>query len=135
MLHLWLADLVVGIHLAFVAFVVLGGLIVLLKPKVGWVHAPAAAWGVAIEFAGLICPLTPLEVEFRHRAGEAGYEGGFVEHYLSPILYPPGLTRGPQIALGAFALILNAAIYGWLFARRLRRRSAGAGPRDGAGPA
>lgn len=113
-----LADLVVVIHIAFVAFVVFGGLLVLRRPTLAWLHVPAAIWGVLIELAGWACPLTPLENAFRVRGGEAGYSGGFIEHYLLPILYPTGLTRGVQIVLGSLVLALNAAVYGVLLARR-----------------
>jgi hypothetical protein len=117
-----LADLVLLSHLAFVLFVVLGGLLVLRRPKLAWLHLPCAAWGVLIEFAGWICPLTPWEVSLRLRGGEAGYAGGFIAHYVTAVLYPAGLTRGVQVLLGSFALVLNLAIYGWVLARRRRRR-------------
>ena len=120
MLYRALADLVLLLHLAFVLIVVLGGLLVLRRPALAWLHLPCAAWGVLIEFAGWICPLTPLEVSFRMRGGGAGYAGGFIAHYVTAALYPQGLTRGVQIVLGAFALILNAAIYAWIVARRRR---------------
>jgi hypothetical protein len=113
-----LADLVLLFHLAFVLFVILGGLFVLRRPKVAWLHLPCAAWGVLIEFAGWICPLTPLEVSLRARGGEAGYAGGFIAHYVTAVLYPAGLTRGVQVVLGGFALLLNAAVYAWMVARR-----------------
>ena len=106
-----LADLVLVAHFGFVLFVVLGGLLLLRWPKLAWLHIPAAAWGVAIEYAGWICPLTPLENDFRRRAGESGYGGDFVARYLLPVLYPEGLTRDAQIVLGSAALLLNAAIY------------------------
>ena len=128
MLYRTLADLVLLVHLAFVGFVVLGGLLVLRRPKVAWVHLPCAAWGVLIEFAGWICPLTPLEVSLRMRGGEAGYAGGFIAHYVTAVLYPAGLTRGVQVALGAFALLLNAAVYARIVARRLNRRGAARAP-------
>ena len=123
MLYRALADLVLLVHLAFVLFVVVGGLLVLRRPKVAWLHLPAAAWGVLIEFAGWICPLTPWEVSLRIRGGDAGYAGGFIAHYVTALLYPAGLTRGVQVVLGAFALLLNAAIYSYIVARR--RRSMG----------
>jgi hypothetical protein len=113
-----LADLVLLVHLAFVVFVVLGGLLVLRRPKVAWLHLPAAAWGVLIEFAGWICPLTPMEISLRVRGGESGYAGGFIGHYVTSVLYPAGLTRGVQVFLGGFALLLNAAIYSYIVARR-----------------
>jgi hypothetical protein len=116
-----LADLVVVVHLAFVAFVVFGGLLVLRRPRLAWLHLPAAVWGVMIEFAGWMCPLTPLENAFRERGGEAGYSGGFVEHYLLPALYPSGLTRGVQLMLGSLVLALNLAVYGAILARRRSR--------------
>jgi len=116
-----LADLVVVVHAAFVAFVVFGGLIVLRRPRVAWFHVPAAAWGVLIEFAGGVCPLTPLENSLRLRGGETGYSGGFIDNYLIPLLYPAGLTRNTQLALGALALALNVAVYAVFLARRRRR--------------
>jgi len=113
-----LADLVLVVHLLFVAFVVLGGLLVLRRPRLAWLHLPAAIWGVLIEFAGWVCPLTPLENSLRTRGGEAGYSGGFIEHYLTAALYPLGLTRGVQFVLGMLVLVLNLAIYGRLAAGR-----------------
>jgi hypothetical protein len=115
-----MADLVVLIHFAFVLFVVFGGLLVLRWPRVMYLHLPAAAWGAFIELAGGICPLTPLENSLRRSAGLAGYQGGFVEHYILPVLYPAGLTRGVQLTLGMLVIAINLAIYAWVFARRSR---------------
>ncbi len=108
------ADLVVGVHLAFVLFVVLGGFLAVKWRRVIWLHLSAAFWGAVVEFSGWICPLTPLEMWLRQRAGEAGYRSDFVAHYLLPILYPEGLTRGLQIMLGTFVVAANVAIYGWM---------------------
>lgn len=119
-----LADAVVVLHLGFVAFVVLGGLLVLRWPRLAWLHLPCAAWGALIEFADWVCPLTPLENRLRALGGEAGYSGGFVEEYLLGVLYPSGLTRGMQIALGIGVLLVNLVVYGVLI-RRLRRRRGG----------
>jgi uncharacterized membrane protein YhhN len=94
MLYRWLADLVVVLHFGFVLFVVGGGLLALRWPRLARVHLPTAVWGVLIEFGGWLCPLTPLENWLRRRSGGAGYAGGFVEHYVLPVLYPSGLTRG-----------------------------------------
>lgn len=113
-----LADLVVGLHLVFVVFVVAGGLLVLRWPKVAYLHIPAALWGAAIEFAGWVCPLTPLENSLRRQAGESGYSTGFIEHYLLPILYPSALTRDIQLLLGVLVIGVNVAIYGYVFRRR-----------------
>jgi hypothetical protein len=114
-----LADLVLLAHLAFVAFVIFGGAAVLRWPRLASVHLPAVIWGVLIEYAGWICPLTPLENELRQAAGETAYAGGFVEHYVVPVLYPADLTRTVQIVLGSVALLLNAVVY-WHVARRRR---------------
>lgn len=116
-----LADAVLLLHLAFVVFVVLGGLLVLRWPRLAWAHLPAAAWGALIEFAGWYCPLTPLEQRLRMLGGEAGYEGGFIAHYLLPMLYPQGLTRSAQVVLGLVVVVVNAAIYARLLARRRQR--------------
>jgi hypothetical protein len=101
-----------------VLFVVLGGLLVLRWPRAAWLHLPAALWGALIEFTGCICPLTPLEQRLRRAGGDATYSGGFIEHYIVPVLYPTGLTRTTQIVLGAFVIALNLAIYGWVLGRR-----------------
>ncbi len=113
-----LADAVVVAHFAFLLFVVAGGLLVLRWPRLAWVHLPAAAWGILIEFFGWTCPLTPLEVALRHRGGEAAYTGGFVAHYVMSVLYPDGLTRGTQVVLGLLVLALNLGIYAALIGRR-----------------
>lgn len=118
MIYRLLADLVFLAHLAFVLFVVLGGIAVWWRPKLAWLHVPAFAWGALIEFAGWICPLTPWEQSLRRLAGEQGYAGGFVEHYLFPVLYPAGLTREVQIALGVIVLVINVAAYAFIFRRR-----------------
>jgi len=115
MLYRVLADIVLVLHLAFVLFVVLGGLLVWRRPWVAWLHVPAAVWGALIMFAGWVCPLTPLENRLRRLGGEAGYEGGFVEEYVLAILYPSGLTRTHQIVLGAIVIALNLAVYGRLW--------------------
>ncbi len=120
MLFRLLADLVVAVHALFVLFVVGGGFLAWRWRRLVWLHVPAAAWGVAIEFAGGICPLTPLENRLRLRAGLDGYPGGFLEHYVIPVLYPAALTRRTQLILGALALAANLAAYGALL-RRLRR--------------
>ena len=113
-----LADVVVVVHLAFVAFAVGGGLAVAWRPRLAWLHLPALAWAAAVMAFGWTCPLTPLEKRLRALAGETPYEGGFVQRYLEPVLYPPGLTRGHQVALAAALVALNGALY----ARVLRRR-------------
>jgi hypothetical protein len=123
LLYRALADLIVGIHLAFVLFVVLGGLLVLRRPWVAGIHLPAAVWGALIEFAGWVCPLTPLENALRLRAGQTGYTGGFVEHYILPLLYPSALTRPIQITLGVLVLALNLLVYGYLLWGRHRKAS------------
>jgi hypothetical protein len=123
MIYSQCADLVLMVHFGFVLFVILGSLLVLRWPKLtGW-HLAAVSWGALTEFTGWICPLTPLEVALRQRGGQAGYEGGFIEHYIAAILYPPGLTRGIQIWIGFAALLPNIVIYSYLVARRRRSRA------------
>jgi len=117
-----LADFVVIVHLGFVLFVVLGGLLVLRWPRAAWAHLPAAAWGALIEFGGWICPLTPLENLLRTRAGEVAYSGGFVEQYILPALYPLGLTRTTQAMIGLFVLLVNGVVYTVAIRRKRERQ-------------
>ena len=119
------ADAVVLLHLAFIAFAMLGGVLVAWRTRIAWLHLPAAAWGAWIEFSGAICPLTPLENHFRRMAGASGYAGGFVERYLIPIVYPAGLTAQAQQSLGALVVAVNLAVYAWVATqwRRGTRRS------------
>lgn len=112
------ADCLVVLHLGCICFVVFGGLLALKWRWVASVHVPAAIWGAALEFRGWICPLTPLEQHFRQAAGQRGYGGGFIEHYLVPIIYPAGLTPNLQYLLGCFVLGFNLALYGWMLYRR-----------------
>jgi uncharacterized membrane protein YhhN len=116
-----LADLVVFVHFLFVLFVVLGGLLVLRWPRLAYLHLPIAVYGALIELVGWICPLTPLENRLRERAGLEGYEGGFVEHYILPVLYPAGLNRTVQLVLGALVIAINLAIYARIVTRRSMR--------------
>ena len=115
------ADFVVILHFLFVFFVIFGGLLVLRWPKLAYLHLPVAVYGVLIEFVGWVCPLTPLEKRLRESAGQQGYEGGFVEHYILPVLYPSGLTRGVQLVLGALVIIINLTIYAVILRGRRAR--------------
>jgi hypothetical protein len=124
MLYRILADLVVGVHVLFVVFVVAGGLLALRWPWVVVAHLPTAVWGTLIEFRGWICPLTPLEKSLRASAGQAGYQGGFIEHYLLPVLYPAGLTQRVQLVLGSLVIVVNLVVYGMVLRRRAARASA-----------
>lgn len=117
MLYGWLANLVLLAHLAFILFVCLGGLAVLRWPRLAWLHLPCVAWGVTVELMGWICPLTPWENHFRRLAGQAGYEGDFIQHYLLAAIYPNGLTRSVQIMLGLVLAAINLGIYGLLLYR------------------
>ena len=122
----WLADGVVLFHFAFVVFVVLGGFLVVRWGRLAWIHVPCAVWGFLIEVEGWICPLTYLENDLRRQAGQLGYPGGFIEHYLIPVLYPVGLTRDLQWVFAALVVAANAVAYGWVLLRwrRERRRAA-----------
>lgn len=123
MLFRGLTGLVVLVHFAFVVFVVVGVIFVMRWPRLVWFHVPAVIWGLLIEFAGVICPLTPLEKWFRSLAGQEVYQGGFINHYIMPVLYPEGLTRDTQIVLGVLLAVINIAGYLWLLARRRRSRA------------
>jgi hypothetical protein len=120
MIYRLLADCLVLVHLAFIVFVMAGGFLVLWRPNVRWIHLPAAVWGALIEFTGWICPLTPWEQALRLKAGQAGYTGGFVEHYVLPILYPAELTQGVQVVLGLLVIGVNVAIYAFVGYRQAR---------------
>ncbi|HEY6643871.1 DUF2784 domain-containing protein [Povalibacter sp.] len=117
-----LADVVLIIHLAFIVFVVAGGLLALRWPRIVWLHLPAVAWGIWIEFSGRYCPLTPLENSLRVRGGESDYSGGFIDHYITALIYPDGLTRNAQLAIGSFVLLLNLVVYAILIRRSRRTR-------------
>ena len=112
-----LADATMLVHFAFIVFVLLGGLLALRRRWMMWLHLPAAAWGVLIELRGWTCPLTPLENHFRRLGGESGYSGGFIERYLEPVIYPPGLSAPTQLVLAGIVVLVNAAVY-WLVFRR-----------------
>ena len=122
MVYRILADLVVLSHLAFILFVLLGGLLVLRWQWLIWAHIPAASWGLLVELSGRICPLTPLENWLRNMSGSAGYTGGFIERYLIPVIYPVELTREIQLILGCVLVFVNLAVY-FVVWRRHRHRN------------
>lgn len=111
MLYQFLATAIAIAHFAFIGFVILGGLLLLKWPKVMWLHVPAAVWGALIEFAGWWCPLTKWENHCLRQAGKAGYDGGFIAHHIFALIYPSGLTRSMEVALGVAVVAVNAAIY------------------------
>ncbi|HUK03161.1 MAG TPA: DUF2784 domain-containing protein [Steroidobacteraceae bacterium] len=123
MIYSLCADLVLTVHFGFVLFVIFGGLLLLRWPKFTAWQLLALAWGALTEFTGWICPLTPLEVALRRHGGQAGYEGGCIDHYISLLLYPPGLTHSIQIWLGCLVLLFNLLIYGYLIVRSRRLRT------------
>lgn len=118
-----LADLVLIAHFAFILFAIFGGLLVLYRFKVIWLHLPALLWGATIVGLGGICPLTPLETALRNMAGQQAYSGSFLEHYLLLVIYPPGLTREVQILLAVALIVLNILIYAavvWRYGKQKR---------------
>ena len=117
-----LADLVLVLHATFILFVVFGGVLVFWRRGLAWLHIPAALWGILIEFQGWVCPLTYLENDLRATAGNSGYAGGFIEHYLVPLVYPAGLTSAMQFLLGLAVLFINAIVYTLVW-RNLRTKS------------
>lgn len=118
-----LADATMLLHFAFIAFVVFGGLLALRWRWMMWLHLPVAVWGVLIELRGWICPLTPLENHFRRLGGESGYAGGFIERYLEPVIYPPGLSAPKQLVLAGIVVLVNAVVYWLVFRCRARQSS------------
>ncbi len=123
MLYRVLADAVVAVHLSFIVFVVLGGLLALRWRRMPWLHLPAALWGAASELFGWFCPLTPLESWLRQASGAGGHSGSFIEHYLLPILYPAELTREVQFVLAALVIVVNLATYALVWWHRRRAQS------------
>ena len=123
-----LADLVLLLHAVFIVFVVGGGLLAWRWRPVMWLHLPAVVWTILLEVFGWICPLTPLENYLRATGGASGYDGGFIEHYLLPLVYPGALTPGIRMALGLAVLMINLMVYGLLW-RQWRRAHAGGGGR------
>ena len=121
MLYKLLADLVLILHLFFIVFVLLGGLFILWRRFIVWLHIPAVIWALVLEFLGLICPLTPLENSLRKAGGDAGYSGGFIEHYLIPLIYPSSLTRELQMILGGIVISVNIGIYVFVIYRQLNK--------------
>ena len=117
-----LADLVLLTHLGFILFVILGGLFVLKWKKLAWLHMPCVIWGIGIEITGGICPLTPLENRLRFAVDETGYSGGFIEHYITPLIYPSGLTSSLQVLLGLLLLTAYTIFYSVFFIRIYKKR-------------
>ena len=123
MLYSLAATTLLALHATFIAFAVFGGLLVRWRGGWVWLHLPAAAWAAAVVMAGWTCPLTPWEQALRRAAGQEGYTGGFVEHYLLAAIYPDGLTSGMQISLGAGVVLINLLIYAWVWHHMRARQS------------
>ncbi len=120
----FLADAIVVVHLAFIAFATFGGFLIWRWRRAIFLHLPALAWAIYIGVTGDLCPLTPLENQLRAHAGEAGYSGGFIEHYILPLLYPVGLTRETQWILAAILVAINLVAYLGVIVRRRRDAAA-----------
>ncbi len=123
MIYALAADFVVAVHFAFIVLVAIGGFLALIWRWVAFVHIPAAIWGAAISLFGGLCPLTPLERHFRIAAGQHGYDGGFIDHYLLAVIYPAGLDRTMQISIGVLVIGINLALYAILVYRTMRARN------------
>ncbi len=118
------AELVLVLHLAFVVFCVVGGFVVLRWPRWAWLHLPCVVWAAVMNAAGWVCPLTPLEKWFLRRAGGTGYEGGFLDHYLVPMIYSQEALGQTGLSVAIGVALWNAGVYGWLLYRWRRGRSA-----------
>ena len=123
MIYSFLADLLVVFHLVFILYVIAGALLIFKWPKTLWLHLPSCFWGMNVEFTGWFCPLTPWEIQLRRLAGEEGYTGSFIEHYLIPIIYPSGLTPEVQMVLGGTVLIVNLSLYTLILIKRRNRKT------------
>lgn len=115
------ADAVLVVHLAFILFVMFGALLAVWRWRFALLHLPALAWGVWISVTHGVCPLTPLENSLRRAAGQAGYSGSFIDHYLMPVIYPAGLTPEHQNAIAGCLVIYNLLLYGLALFRHRRR--------------
>ncbi len=118
-----LADLIVLVHVAFVVFAFLGGLLAARWRRLVWIHVPAVIWAALVEVSGWVCPLTPLENWLRRKGGQDGYPSDFIAHYLLSILYPEGLTREVQITLGVIVVLINSAVYVCIFRSKMKPRN------------
>ncbi len=117
-----LADGVLVLHGAFIVWATFGALAVWRWPRLIWAHLPALAWGIWIEATAGICPLTPLEMALRHRAGQGTYQGSFIDHYLGALIYPQGLTPAAQMRIAIGLAVFNLVLYGLIIRRHLRAR-------------
>ena len=115
------ADLIVIFHFAFILFVIFGGILVMRWRWIIWLHLPCAVWGILIEFAGWICPLTPFENSLRISAGSSGYSGGFIEHYIPPVIYPSVLTRELQLIFGSLVIFINFLVYYFIIFKWIKK--------------
>lgn len=107
-------ELVVVIHFVFIVWVVTGGFLAIKWRWLALLHLPALIWGALLEWYGWICPLTPVEIELRAERGLAGYDTGFIENYLLPVIYPAGLTREMQAGLAVSLIAVNVVVYGFV---------------------
>jgi len=122
MIYSFLADALLVTHLLFIIFVVVGGLLIIKWRWLILLHLPAVIWGILVEFNHWICPLTPWENALRRAAGETGYNSGFIDHYLIPLIYPTNLTDESQIILGSLVIIINLVVYTWIFLKMKHRK-------------
>ncbi len=123
MIYQILADFVVFLHLAFIIFAVAGGFLLFRWRRCAWIHLPAVLWAALNAFAGLVCPLTPLENWLREKGGEIGYQSSFIEHYILPVIYPAELTRGFQVVLGFLVSGINIGFYACLLRRSAKKKA------------
>ena len=121
MVYKLLSDIVLLLHLAFIVFVIFGGLLALRNAKWAWLHAPAAVWAALVELAGWICPLTPLENWLSFRAGAGTYQDSFIAYYIFPLIYPTQLTRNVQIILGTGVVLICLITYSLVIYKKIKK--------------
>jgi len=120
MLYRMGANLVLLIHFLFAAFAVFGGILVFCNFSWAWAHIPAVLWSSAVNLMSWTCPLTPIEKSLRLRAGQTGYAGGFIQHYIGRAVYPRGMPRRLQLVAGISIVVGNALVYAAVIAWNTR---------------
>jgi hypothetical protein len=100
-----LDDITVGVHFVVMAYIVFGGFLVWRWRWTLPVHLLAIAWAVLSLIVPVVCPLTWLENYFRHAGGLPPLQGGFIDTYITGVLYPADDVLLVQIIVGLIVLV------------------------------